>query len=342
MIASLIRRRRVGVLAALSMLGLSAPGAAAAASGLVVVPRPAGSGGLSYFKLGVPPGRRGSAGSIELRNPTGRRLEVRLSTVDGLTLSTLGSGYAAPGSPAHGATTWVGLREQLVTLAPHARSTIPVTVRVPAGAQPGDFLSGVSVEALGQTRQGLASKGVSIASTSRYVIGVEVSVPGARRPQIQFTGAAIDRQPTGLTFALNARNGGNVVLQGVHGHVLVTRAGRVVLSRPIEAGTFVSGTSISYPVTAFGQSPPEGTNYRISAWLKYAGGIARLDTGVTFGHTQAAVQQHYGHSPAPASAPAPTDWWKLALLAALALYALATTAILLRRRSREARPAGQT
>ncbi len=262
-----------------------------------------------------------------------------LSAVDGLTLSTLGSGYASPGSLAHGSTRWIGLGRGLVTLGPGARTRIPLTVRVPAGEHPGDFLSGVSIETLGQDRQGLSPKGVSIASASRYAIGVEVSVPGPRWPSIRFTGATIDRQPAGLTFELNAINAGNAVLQGVHGHVLVMRAGHVVLSRPIEAGTFVSATSISYPVSALHQFPPEGTPYRISAWLAYKGGTARLNTTVSFGHAEAAAQRRYGHAPPVGASSA---WWKILGATLLASYALATTALLLRRRSREARPASGT
>jgi hypothetical protein len=336
------RRACAGRLAALATVcaALAAPAAAAPPTGLVVVPRPAGANGLSYFRLGVRPGRSSRAGSIELRNPTRSTVQVRVSAVDGLTLSTLGSGYAPPGSLAHGSTTWVGVGRGLVTLGPRSSTRVPVTVKVPAGEHPGDFLSGVSVEALGQDGQGLSRKGVSIASASRYAIGVEVSVPGPRWPLIRFTGAAIDRQPAGLTFELNATNPGNVVLQGVHGHVLVMRGRQIVLSRAIEAGTFVSGTSISYPVTAFHQFPPEGTSYRISAWLDYRGGVARLDTAVAFGHTAAAVQQHYGHAPPP-GAPS-SDWWKILGVGLIALYALGTTILLLRRRSREARPAGQT
>jgi hypothetical protein len=51
-----------------------------------------------------------------------------------------------------------------------------VVVLVPRSARPGDYLAGVSVEALGQNAE-TATHGVSIASTVRYAIGVEVT-PG--------------------------------------------------------------------------------------------------------------------------------------------------------------------
>ena len=70
--------------------------------------------------------------------------------------------------------------------------------------------------------------------------------------------------------------------------------------------------------------------------MRYKGGIARLDTGVTFGHRQAAIQKQYARGP---SAPGGgTAWWKIAGVVAVVLYGLFTTILLLRRRSREREP----
>lgn len=305
-----------------------------APSGLVVVPRPTAQPGFSYFKVQARPGSSAQPGTIELRNPTSKRLRVVLAPVDGETLGTLGSAYAPPGSRAHGSTLWLHVSRQPITLPPGASVAVQISLRVPAAVEPGDYLSGVSVEALDQRASSVAKKGLSIASVSRYAIGVEVSVPGPRHPLIQFTGAEIQRQPAGLTFSLKARNPGNTILQGVHGWVRITRGARVVVSRPIEAGTFVTHSSIGYPVTAFQQAPTPGTRYRIVAWMRYAGGIARLDTNVTFGHREAAIARQYAHGPAPAGGGTP--WWEIAGAVAVILYALGTTILLLlRRRARE-------
>jgi hypothetical protein len=311
------------------------PALSAAPSGLIVIPRPISEPGLSYFKLQAEPASAEQAGAIELRNPTAKRLRVVLAPVDGETLSTLGSGYAPPGSRPQGSALWLQLARRAVTVAPRASVSVPISVLVPSVAEPGDYLSGVSIEALGQHSGRVARKGVSIASVDRYALGVEISIPGPRHPLIQFTGAEIQRQPAGLTFALLARNGGNVVLQGVHGYVRITRAGRTVVSRPLEAGTFVTHTRIAYPVTAFGQTPTEGTRYRISAWMRYPGGIARLNTTVTFGHRQAAIQKQYTHSSSASGGG--TAWWEIAGVVAVILYGLFVTVLLWRRRKREPR-----
>ncbi len=302
---------------------------ASASGGLAVIPHPSSGHGLSYFKLSAALGASVEAGTIELRNPTNRATRVTLSVVDGQTLSTLGSGYAPPGSQRHASAQWVTLGARHVTVAPRSGLTVPVSVSVPAGSSPGDYLSGVSIQAGGQAPQGMAKKGVSIASVERYAIGVEVVLPGARTPAIRFTGAQLKREPGGLTFLLDARNTGNVILQGVHGHVRITRAGRTILSRAIDPGTFISKTAIAYPLTTQ-QTATEGTRYRIQASLEYEGARrATLDTFVTFGHRQATIQGRYTH--ATPSTPSGVAWWMIAAAGAVLLYGVFTTILLLRR-----------
>ena len=172
----------------------------------------------------------------------------------------------------------------------------------------------------------------------RYAIGVETSIPGPRRPLIQFTGARLTHQPAGPSFLLDARNPGNVILQNVSGRALITRGSRVVARAPLGPGTFVAGTSIAYPILTPHERPPQGTVYRVRAYLRYAGGTARLDTLVRFGRAAALSQQIYGGPKAGRSSGLPG--WIVAVLAVLAV-ALATLAVaylyLARRRKAGAR-----
>lgn len=323
-------------LCALACACANAPASSAQSTGLIVIPRPISSPGLSYFKLTARPGHSVRVGTIELRNPTARARRVALAAVDGATLGTLGSTYLPRGTRTHGAALWLRIGRPTIAVPAHGRAVVPIAIRVPRAARPGDYLSGVSIEALDQLSHATAHRGLSIASVVRYAIGVEVSLPGPRRPLIQFTGVGLRREPAGLTFLLDARNSGNVILQGVHGHVRVVSAGHTILSRPIEAGTFVAHTAIAYPVPAYGQTPAEGTRYEISAWLRYRGGIARLSETVVFGHRDAVQQQRYSTARAPARGATPgTAWWKVALLAGALLYGVFVTILLWRRRSRE-------
>ena len=308
---------------------------AGSGSSLIVIPSPASGPSLSYFKLSTGHGRLAQAGTIALRNPTRRRLHVVLDPVAGATIDTLGSTYGLPGSAGRGPASWLRLGRRGVTLPAGATVVVPISVHVPANAGGGDYLAGVAVEQLDQQARSAIRGGVSAASVVRYAIGVETSIPGPRHPLIQFTGARLEHQPAGLSFLLEARNPGNVILQGVAGRALITQGSRVVARAPLGPGTFVTGTSIAYPIVTPRERPPEGTVYRVRAFLRYAGGTARLDTLVHFGHAAALSQQIYGGPKAGRSSGLPG--WRVAALALLgvALAALAVAYLFLARRRRD-------
>jgi hypothetical protein len=329
---------RAWVLAAVALAGglCEVTPARAATPSLIVIPAPASGPSLSYFKLSASHGHLVQAGTIGLRDPTRRRMRVALAPVAGATINTLGSTYGLPGSAGHGPARWVQLGRRSLTLAPGEAVAVPVSVLVPRTARPGDYLAGIAVEQLGQQAQSTARRGVSIASVVRYAVGVETSVPGPRYPLIQFTGAGLERQPAGLVFLLDAHNDGNMILQNVMGGVLITRGSRIVARVSLGPGTFVTGTSIAYPILTPRERPPQGTVYRVRAYLHYAGRTARLDTLVRFGRAAALRQQLYGGPKAGASSGLPI--WLVALSSALvAALAALGAGYLVRRRRRGAR-----
>jgi len=238
-----------------------------------------------------------------------------LDPVDALTTNTFGSAYSL-GGPTHGVTSWTTLSSRRVTLPPHGQTNVTVAATIPGSATPGDYLSGIAVEALGQVNSSQSKHGIAIGEIDRYAIGLELSVPGPRSPLIRFTGARVVRDPSQLTFQLLASNSGNVILKNVHGSATVSRSGHVVAQLPLGPGTFVTGTSIAYPVGAPNQEPTVGTQYRVQATLYYAGGVAHLDTGVSFGHAAAVVQQRYEGSGASSSSASSSilPWVALAIV----------------------------
>jgi LPXTG-motif cell wall-anchored protein len=328
------------VLLALALWG-SPPASSATQAGLVVIPRPKAQLGLSYFKLAGAPGQQLRAGGIELRNLSARQLRISLVAVNGQTLSTLGSGYASPTAKPLGSTRWLYVARRLVVLAPHRAAVVPVSVALPRTAAPGDYLSGVSVEALEQSTHSEPRKGIAIASVDRYVIGVETSVAGPRYPRLRITGVELQRQPTGLTILLLARNFGNVILQHTFGRALVTDGGSTVAEVGLGPGTFVSGTTIAYPIATVSAHPPKGTVYRVRAYLLYPGGSTRIDGDVRASKVAAPVKQpHEVGSKASSHSGSDSSATLVALLGALAaLLLLAVGFLLVRKRRRSARPA---
>lgn len=303
--------------------------------GLVISLNPSSGLPANYFKLRVRAGQDVTAGQIVLTNRTARRMRIVLDPVDAQTTSTLGSAYLLPGTRVHGSTRWIRLARRSVTLGPGREAAVTVDVSVSRSAKPGDYLAGISIEVPQQrSTSSRPARRVSIASTERFAIGLEASLPGARHPLILFTGARAAREPAGLSFLLLAHNPGNVILQGVHGWARITSSPgdhRPVIARArIGPGTFVTNTAIAFPVSAPHQTPSQGAVYNIIAVMRYRGGVAWLRTSVSFGHRAALAQQHYG---GPA-APRPARWWLWPLIVAIAFAVCIGALLLLARRRR--------
>jgi len=248
---------------------------------------------LRYFKLNARAGSVASAGSLTVTNPTTRPVTVRLDPVNGLTDSMLGADYALAGRAGNGATSWIDLGARRLTVAAHSSSSVAVAILVPASAKPGDYLSGIAVQSEERAQVARAAHGMVIGETYRYVVGVEANVPGPRRAHIRFTGARVVRWPASVVFLIAASNDGNVILKNVYGDARITQGGRRVMSMTIPPGTFVSHTSIQIPLSTPREHPKAGSVYRVRAKLVYSGGIAYLDTYVTFGRHAAYVQSQY-------------------------------------------------
>jgi hypothetical protein len=296
----------------------------------VVAPRPATPTGLSYLRASVRPGRSGRAGAVELVNRAARPVRVAIEPVNGITLDTLGSSYAAPGSQARGSTPWLRMRRGTVVVRARSALSLPISVAVPRSARAGDYLSGVSVEALGQRPVQASAGGLATVSAVRYVVGVETAIPGRRLAAIAFTGARLRQDPAGPVFLLEAANSGNAIVTGAHGHVEVTRGARVVLSRPIPAGTFLAHTAIAYPVPAFSEHPSPGTSYLVTAWLRYGRRTAWLRQRIVFGRPEATVQHRYAAK--KVERPHAVPWWAFAIAGYALLVTAALSFLLLRRR----------
>jgi MYXO-CTERM domain-containing protein len=316
-----------------------APGALAApAPPMTVEVHPASGEVKNYFDFEARPGRTAVAGTLVLRNRLERSVTVLLDPVDGLTASTLGSAYRVRGAASHGSTNWIALSDRRVELAPRGKAELAVTVQPPQSAKPGDYLSGIGVQALGVGKEAKPRGNVAIASIQRYAVGVLIRLPGPRHPLIRFTGARVAREAAGVTFYISARNLGNDLLQDVRGSQLITQGNRVVARGPIGPGTFVTGTSIDYPVLVPRERAREGTEYRVRANLHYRGRVARLDTLVRFGHGSAVRQEQLGGPEASSSG---DGILKYLLAGAAGLVLLSLLAFLLwrRRRKRPREPA---
>ena len=326
------------MVAALSGAATTSASAAATAGAatppFVVVVQPTSSQPGDYFNSSAAPGATIRPGTLLLRNTSGHTVRALLVPVDAQTASNLGSTYAVLGSAKHGPTLWTQLSQRRVTLAPHASATVAVAVTVPRDAKPGDYLSGISIQARsGRPRVKKLRATVEIASLVRYAIGVEVRVPGPRHPSVVLSDVVLQRQPRGLVFLVRASNTGNVILKNVTGNVEVTHAGKPVAQQPIGPGTFVTATSIDVGTRWMSQQVTEGTVFHVHGTLNYTGGTAKLDRDVTFGSREAKLQQEFGGRKVAGSSSTP--WAAIAAGIVALVAAIGALVFVLARRRRD-------
>ncbi|MDQ1696192.1 MAG: hypothetical protein QOJ03_1545, partial [Frankiaceae bacterium] len=205
-------------------------------------------------------------------------------------------------------------------------------------ARPGDYLAGISVEAVGQRHRPDGEARMAISRSERYVVGVQMRIPGPRSAQLELSRGAVKGMPAGVTFLVTARNSGNVMLKDVHGDISIYRRGRRIATASVGPGTFVTGTSAKLQLLAATERPRAGTKYRLKARLHYEGATARYDDTVVFGERQERAQESYGRPGRPGQSRGDGGVpLLLALALGLAAIAVIAATVLGRRRQQRTR-----
>jgi hypothetical protein len=296
------RRALLGVcLAALAVQALS--GAATAAARPVFAMEALRTGErASYFVLDARPGATLKR-AVRVVNTGDTAGTVRLYAVDATTGQTTGAVYRGPRDPRRTVGAWTALGAKELRLKPKQSKTVPVVVRVPRGARPGQHLGGVVAETAelnrGRTRERSRGK-FRVDVRSLTIAAVQVDVPGPRRQRMAITGVRAGGDTGVQRLLVGLRNDGNQLVKG-RGEVVVRDGqGRAVKRVPFAMDTFVPQTAVANPLPVPGRGLPAGT-YRASVTLRYGDGkVARRTTALTISDEQ--VEQVFG-SPAQQAPP---------------------------------------
>src|SRR5438105_1738251 len=159
--------RLIASVAIAASMACAAPVAAAPAPPMTVALRQPSGAPLSYFQLQDQPGRAVSAGTLELRNRRARPVTVLLDPIAAVTATTLGSAYDLRGRKIRGPATWTRVAQHRLVLAPRGTANVTVTVQPGRRTPPGDYLSGIGVQAVAQPQQTKVRRNVAISSTQR-------------------------------------------------------------------------------------------------------------------------------------------------------------------------------
>ncbi|WP_217915647.1 WxL protein peptidoglycan domain-containing protein [Miltoncostaea marina] len=236
------------LLVVLALLGALA-GEAAAATGSLVGVRPLAPDG-SWIVLRAAPGTVASADAVVL-NLTDEPQAVDLSTADATTTADGVFTLAGAGEAATGVGAWIDAPTGRLRLAPRERRVVPLRVRVPADARPGDHAGGLVVQSASAAGTAQAG-GVAVRVVERVGLRVYVTVEGARVGAVAVDGLAAEVTGRGgLSGALGlggragvrfgVRNAGNMVHERLRGEVALVEGGRTLATRPLDLGTLLPG-----------------------------------------------------------------------------------------------------
>jgi hypothetical protein len=275
------RFRRCLFTAAAGALTVVAPALPAAAIGpggsaqFGLTPAPGRDGQTApYFMLTVVPG--GSASGIAvLSNPGSTTEKLKISRSTGVTAGNGGSSFSRAFRKCSGTGCWLTITPTSVTLAAHTEEGLRLTVHVPAGARPRQYLAGISAEnAVRPAPVTVGAHGQARAQAvivDQVTVGVAVTVGSLSQMTTRLRIRGVSGADEGRTARLNIRldNTGQTFAHGT-ARASCTAAGRRH-SFAVVVPTVLPGGHAVIAVNAPGL--PEGTTVRCRVRLHYGAGL---------------------------------------------------------------------
>jgi len=246
-----MRLRLCMLLGTLAVAGLSVVPASAAsgAATFAVIPEhydPSLRATESYFVAVERPGQT-YTNSVRIRNLGKQTGTALLYTVDGTTGQTSGAVYLDRTKPRRDVGAWITLGARSITLAPGGSKIVPVTVRVPAGARPGDHLGGIVAENEALTHS--SGKGaLQIKIRHLTIAAVLVQVPGSAKAGMDIGGVGAGGEHGYQYVYVQLKNTGALTTKPSGSLVISNATGKRIASRDFTLDTFLPGTQIDYPV----------------------------------------------------------------------------------------------
>ncbi|MBI5949963.1 MAG: DUF916 domain-containing protein [Chloroflexi bacterium] len=226
-----------------------------------------------YFDITLQPGETREL-KVELGNHGKDTARARTYPADVYTIVNGGFGAELDGEQPAGTTLWLDYPSKTVELEGGRALQQTFTVRVPADARPGEYITSLVVQNEKPTTSSAAGGGIAIQQVQRKVIAVAITVPGPRLPALTIGDLEHKVVAGASVIAARVNNTGNVRLRPAGEFVLRDSQGAEVTRYPIDMDTFYAGTSTTVEV------PFEAT-------LLEGGYIARLQLSDASGATAA-------------------------------------------------------
>ncbi|MDX6451512.1 MAG: hypothetical protein QOH16_1561 [Gaiellaceae bacterium] len=247
-----MRRFSAILLLSLVLAPLAKAAAPAPAFGLRAVGNPK----LGYFVYSLAPGSVQQGGVIISNSGTATGT-VKLFTADATTGRTTGTVYLTDRKGTH-VGSWISLSTTSLTLKPGQHQTVHFTVRVPANADPGQWVGGVVAETSHQVTGPKSKQKTSVQIKIRdlTIVAVQVNVPGA--PRIAFTigGVKTGGQRGFQEVITHFASTGNLLVKPTGTVTIRDKQGKTLQVLPFKMDTFLPQTAIDYPLLLKKALPP--------------------------------------------------------------------------------------
>jgi hypothetical protein len=328
-----------------------APLAAAAAPAPVFGLRAVGNPKLGYFVYSLPAGSVQQGGVIISNSGTATGT-VKLFAADATTGRTTGTVYLTD-RKATRVGSWLSLSTTSLTLRPGQHKTVHFTVRVPANADPGQWVGGVVAETSRQVTGPKSKQKASVQIKIRdlTIVAVQVNVPGPARIAFTIGGVKTGGQRGFQEVITHIASTGNVLVKPTGTVTVLNKQGKALQVLTFKMDTFLPQTAIDYPLLLKKALPPGDYTANVRLTIPgVAGAQAKVVTAhPAFSISKQDVQQVF--TSATPQAPPPgtggaggssnTPW---ALIGAAVVGALLLGLLLLRllRGRRSGTPAGGT
>jgi hypothetical protein len=225
-----------------------------------------------YFAYKLERGSK-TTGSVVVTNKSDKAITVRLAAVDAFTAQTGGTAFTTDDTKVKSTGAWIKLGEESLKLEPGASKLVYFSLTVPGSTTPGQYLGGLAAFTPDDSStaptgpQGSNGFGASVTIRSRYVIGVQVDVPGRWTQSLDVRSVQLEQPSTGPFIGVHIRNDGSTFLKPEGTLTLRGSNNTTIINEAITIDTFVPDTEITYPYRWSGELP-QGT-YQVEVDLKY-------------------------------------------------------------------------
>ena len=216
--------------------------------------RPADESTGAYFSYTLEPGAR-KTDSASVTNNTAAALTLKVYPADAITASGGGTAFAGFGERRTGVGAWVSTPQADLNIAAGATVAVPVTITVPPGLAPGEYVAGIVVEA--PPKAGTVAGSVNTTVTERAGVAIVVRVPGAATEKLAIGNVCFNQETGSRYFEFPVKNQGAVLSTATGTFRLETDKGVHVFERTVEIGSVIPTLETAVRVHS-PQDPPPG------------------------------------------------------------------------------------